>query len=310
MNLKKTKEGDLLTSLRLARPQLTYARALFLCKLYALKMNVNDDSFLEWLSDCLGLDSWDIDQEYYDFLNAEYAENQSLIEKIVKEFVEKEYAILEEIYQRILVLILTERRMNPTLDIAILINEAVEIAKLFTADKGYRVVNALAEKLLESVGSAQDMQNAKDAEDAKSAESAKSAENTEGAKSTEDGQDIEDAKNTENTEGAENTENDDQDTQSAEDRQDIEDTENTKGAESAEDRQDIEDAEDGQDIEDAKNTENTEGAEGAENTEDAENTESDGQDTQSTEDRQDIEDKRGTQGSENTESDGQDTQPS
>ena len=84
-----------------------------------------------------------IDQDYYRVLLAEVLENQSHIEEIISKYLDRPIEQIDPIEKAIMWIAVSEILFHPDVPVSVVINEAVELAKLFGAEGSFQYVNAV-----------------------------------------------------------------------------------------------------------------------------------------------------------------------
>ena len=84
-----------------------------------------------------------IDQDYYRILLAEVLENQSHIEEIISKYLDRPIEQIDPIEKAIMWIAVSEILFHPDVPVSVVINEAVELAKLFGAEGSFQYVNAV-----------------------------------------------------------------------------------------------------------------------------------------------------------------------
>jgi len=87
-----------------------------------------------------------VDQQYFDETLAEICGNIDAIEKSIGEFADRPLEQLDPIEKSILLLGIYELRSVPEVPYRVAINEAVNLAKRFGAEDGYKYVNAVLDR--------------------------------------------------------------------------------------------------------------------------------------------------------------------
>lgn len=87
-----------------------------------------------------------IDQQYFDDALAEICGDTDTIEKRIDEFADRPAEHLDPIEKSILLLGFYELHSAPEVPYRVIINEAVNLAKRFGAEDGYKYVNALLDR--------------------------------------------------------------------------------------------------------------------------------------------------------------------
>ena len=121
-------------------------RRVFVCWLYAQDVNDGESCDTDWICRSVGLGKDAIEISFLDKLKEKYLEKQEVIDKSLSNFLKKEYPTIDKMCATILKAMLVDRALEPEMPIAVAIDEAIENAKEFAKD-GYKLVNALAEKL-------------------------------------------------------------------------------------------------------------------------------------------------------------------
>ncbi len=120
----------------------TGTRQLLLQILYQYQLNQDD---LETLMDqSLKIKEFSrIDQDYYRVLLAEVLENHSHIEEIISKYLDRPIEQIDPIEKAIMWIAVSEILFHPDVPVSVVINEAVELAKLFGAEGSFQYVNAV-----------------------------------------------------------------------------------------------------------------------------------------------------------------------
>ena len=120
----------------------TGTRQLLLQILYQHQLNQDDLETL--MNQSLKIKEFSrIDQDYYRILLAEVLENQSHIEEIISKYLDRPIEQIDPIEKAIMWIAVAEILFHPDVPVAVVINEAVELAKLFGAEGSYQYVNAV-----------------------------------------------------------------------------------------------------------------------------------------------------------------------
>jgi N utilization substance protein B len=88
-----------------------------------------------------------IDQDYYQTLLSEVLENQNQIEEITSKYLDRPIEQIDPIEKAIMWIAVAEILFHPDVPVSVVINEAVELAKLFGAEGSYQYVNAVLDAL-------------------------------------------------------------------------------------------------------------------------------------------------------------------
>jgi len=124
----------------------TGTRQLLLQVLYQHQMNKDDLETL--LNQSLKIKEFSrIDQDYYQTLLSEVLENQNQIEEITSKYLDRPIEQIDPIEKAIMWIAVTEILFHPDVPVSVVINEAVELAKLFGAEGSYQYVNAVLDAL-------------------------------------------------------------------------------------------------------------------------------------------------------------------
>ena len=120
----------------------TGTRQLLLQVLYQHQMNQDDLETL--MNQSLKIKEFSrIDQDYYRILLAEVLENQSHIEEIISKYLDRPIEQIDPIEKAIMWIAVSEILFHPDVPVSVVINEAVELAKLFGAEGSFQYVNAV-----------------------------------------------------------------------------------------------------------------------------------------------------------------------
>ena len=124
----------------------TGTRQLLLQVLYQHQMNKDDLETL--LNQSLKIKEFSrIDQDYYQTLLSEVLKNQNQIEEITSKYLDRPIEQIDPIEKAIMWIAVTEILFHPDVPVSVVINEAVELAKLFGAEGSYQYVNAVLDAL-------------------------------------------------------------------------------------------------------------------------------------------------------------------
>lgn len=124
----------------------TGTRQLLLQILYQHQLNQDDLETL--MNQSLKIKEFSrIDQDYYRILLAEVLENQSHIEEIISKYLDRPIEQIDPIEKAIMWIAVAEILFHPDVPVSVVINEAVELAKLFGAEGSYQYVNAVLDAL-------------------------------------------------------------------------------------------------------------------------------------------------------------------
>ncbi len=94
-----------------------------------------------------------VDVEYFELLFNGAVENIEQIDAEISQHLDRELAQLDPIERAILRICCTELKQQLGTPYKVVVNEALEICKDFGADKGYRYINGIADKLAASLRS-------------------------------------------------------------------------------------------------------------------------------------------------------------
>ena len=120
----------------------TGTRQLLLQILYQHQLNQDDLETL--MNQSLKIKEFSrIDQDYYRILLAEVLENQSHIEEIISKYLDRPIEQIDPIEKAIMWIAVSEILFHPDVPVSVVINEAVELAKLFGAEGSFQYVNAV-----------------------------------------------------------------------------------------------------------------------------------------------------------------------
>ena len=120
----------------------TGTRQLLLQVLYQHQMNQDDLETL--LNQSLKIKEFSrIDQDYYQILLSEVLENQSQIEEIITKHLDRPIDQIDPIEKAIMWIAVSEILFHPDVPVSVVINEAVELAKLFGAEGSFQYINAV-----------------------------------------------------------------------------------------------------------------------------------------------------------------------
>ena len=124
----------------------TGTRQLLLQVLYQHQMNKDDLETL--LNQSLKIKEFSrIDQDYYQTLLSEVLENHNQIEEVTSKYLDRPIEQIDPIEKAIMWIAVTEILFHPDVPVSVVINEAVELAKLFGAEGSYQYVNAVLDAL-------------------------------------------------------------------------------------------------------------------------------------------------------------------
>jgi len=124
----------------------TGTRQLLLQVLYQQQMNQDDLETL--LNQSLKIKEFSrIDQDYYQILLSEVLENQSQIEEIISKYLDRPIDQIDPIEKAIMWIAVSEILFHPDVPVSVVINEAVELAKLFGAEGSFQYVNAVIDAI-------------------------------------------------------------------------------------------------------------------------------------------------------------------
>ena len=120
----------------------TGTRQLLLQVLYQHQMNKDDLETL--LNQSLKIKEFSrIDQDYYQTLLSEVLENQNQIEEITSKYLDRPIEQIDPIEKAIMWIAASEILFHRDVPVPVVINEAVELAKVFGAEGSYQFVNAV-----------------------------------------------------------------------------------------------------------------------------------------------------------------------
>jgi N utilization substance protein B len=88
-----------------------------------------------------------LDEEYLSKLLVGVPANQEVIEKAVSPFLDRDLSKVDPIERNILRLSVYEMLFHRTVPLKVIINEAIELTKIFGSDQGYKFVNGTLDKL-------------------------------------------------------------------------------------------------------------------------------------------------------------------
>ena len=124
----------------------TGTRQLLLQILYQHQLNQDDLETL--MNQSLKIKEFSrIDQDYYRILLAEVLENQSHIEEIISKYLDRPIEQIDPIEKAIMWIAVSEILFHPDVQVSVVINEAVELAKLFGAEGSFQYVNAVIDAI-------------------------------------------------------------------------------------------------------------------------------------------------------------------
>ena len=124
----------------------TGTRQLLLQILYQHQLNQDDLETL--MNQPLKIKEFSrIDQDYYRILLAEVLENQSHIEEIISKYLDRPIEQIDPIEKAIMWIAVSEILFHPDVPVSVVINEAVELAKLFGAEGSFQYVNAVIDAI-------------------------------------------------------------------------------------------------------------------------------------------------------------------
>ena len=124
----------------------TGTRQLLLQILYQHQLNQDDLETL--MNQSLKIKEFSrIDQDYYRILLAEVLENQSHIEEIISKYLDRPIEQIDPIEKAIMWIAVSEILFHPDVPVSVVINEAVELAKLFGAEGSFQYVNAVIDAI-------------------------------------------------------------------------------------------------------------------------------------------------------------------
>lgn len=87
------------------------------------------------------------DSEYFEQLLDQIDESRAELDKEIEEFGDIPAAQLDPIEHAVLWIALAEFRFHPEVPPKVVMNEAIELAKIYGAEGGYRYVNGLLDKV-------------------------------------------------------------------------------------------------------------------------------------------------------------------
>ena len=120
----------------------TGTRQLLLQVLYQHQMNKDDLETL--LNQSLKIKEFSrIDQDYYQTLLSEVLENHNQIEEITSKYLDRPIEQIDPIEKAIMWIAVAEILFHPDVPVSVVINEAVELAKLFGAEGSFQYINAV-----------------------------------------------------------------------------------------------------------------------------------------------------------------------
>ena len=102
-----------------------------------------EDSFLDdW-----GLDG--VDQEYFKQLVRGVLKYASELDRVLEECLDRDLASVDPIERTVLRIGTYELQFRPEIPVRVVLNEAIELARVFGAEKGYRFVNGVLDQCKE-----------------------------------------------------------------------------------------------------------------------------------------------------------------
>ena len=120
----------------------TGTRQLLLQILY--QHQLNQDNLETLMNQSLKIKEFSrIDQDYYRILLAEVLENHSHIEEIISKYLDRPIEQIAPIEKAIMWIAVSEILFHPDVPVSVVINEAVELAKLFGAEGSFQYDNAV-----------------------------------------------------------------------------------------------------------------------------------------------------------------------
>ena len=138
---KKTKKYE-----RFSGKGRTGTRQLLLQVLYQHQMNKDDLETLQ--NQSLKIKEFSrIDQDYFQALLGEVLENHNQIEEVISKYLDRPIEQIDPIEKAIMWIAVSEILFHPDVPVSVVINEAVELAKLFGAEGSYQYVNAVLDAL-------------------------------------------------------------------------------------------------------------------------------------------------------------------
>lgn len=124
----------------------TGTRQLLLQVLYQHQMNKDDLETL--LNQSLKIKEFSrIDQDYFQALLSEVLGNHNQIEEVISKYLDRPIEQIDPIEKAIMWIAVSEILFHPDVPVSVVINEAVELAKLFGAEGSYQYVNAVLDAL-------------------------------------------------------------------------------------------------------------------------------------------------------------------
>jgi N utilization substance protein B len=124
----------------------TGTRQLLLQVLYQYQMNKDDLETL--LKQSLKIKEFSrIDQDYYQILLKEVLENQDQIDEMTLKYLDRPIEQIDPIERAIIWIAASEILFHRDVPVPVVINEAVELAKVFGAEGSYQFVNAVLDAL-------------------------------------------------------------------------------------------------------------------------------------------------------------------
>ena len=130
------------------------ARELLVQALYQMQITGHD--LRELRSQFKGRPEYErVDQDYFDEALKTICENADVIESSIGEFADRPIEQLDPVERAILLLGVYEFQSVPDVPYRVVINEAVNLAKRFGAEDGYKYINALLDRASKKLRSAE-----------------------------------------------------------------------------------------------------------------------------------------------------------
>jgi N utilization substance protein B len=97
----------------------------------------------------IGESEGDIDRKFFDGVLREVIERVDVLDELLVPLLDRPLAEVDPVERAVLRLGACELRFHPEIPFRVVINEAVELAKLFGAHHGHKYVNGILDKLAE-----------------------------------------------------------------------------------------------------------------------------------------------------------------
>lgn len=118
------------------------ARRLLLQALYQRQISGHDSAELRGQFACMD-EFAEADGDYFDTLLDEVLNSHAVLDECIDAFADRPVAQIDPVERAVLWIGVAELRSHPEVPANVVINEAVELAKEFGAQDGYRYVNAI-----------------------------------------------------------------------------------------------------------------------------------------------------------------------